>query len=50
LVSTQGQEVLVQKAVMGENALDLRALQAGLYYLHLTNGSTWLGGIKLVKQ
>ena len=48
LVSAQGQEVLVQKAALGENQVTLRGLAAGVCYLHLTSGSTWLGGAKLI--
>ena len=48
LVSAQGQEVLVQKAALGENQVPLRGLAAGVFYLHLTSGSTWLGGTKLI--
>ncbi len=48
LVSAQGQEVLVQKAVVGENNLFVEGEAVGLYYLHLTSGSTWLSGTKLI--
>ncbi len=50
LVSAQGGEVLVQRAVLGENALDVRSLAAGAYHLHLTSGSTWLGGTALIVE
>lgn len=48
LVSAQGQEVLVQKAVVGENNLSIVGEAAGLYYLHITSGTTWLSGTKLI--
>ena len=48
LVSAVGQEVHVHKAMIGENALDLSGLAAGVYYLHLTSVSTWLSGTKLI--
>jgi len=50
LVSAQGQEVLVQKAAVGENALLLQGHAAGIYYVHLTSGSTWLSGARLVVE
>ncbi len=50
LVSAQGQEVLVQKAALGENVLDVHVLGAGAYFLHLTSGSTWLSGLELVVE
>ena len=50
LVSAQGQEVLVQKAALGENQVPLRGLAAGVFYLHLTSGSTWLSGTKLIVE
>ena len=50
LVSSQGQEVLVQRAVNGENEVSIRGLAAGIYYIHLTSGSTWLSGTKLVVE
>ncbi len=50
LVSAQGQEVLVQRAVVGENSADVGSLPAGVYYVHLTSGSTWLSGTKLVVE
>ncbi|MBL0043426.1 MAG: T9SS type A sorting domain-containing protein [Flavobacteriales bacterium] len=50
LVSAQGQEVLVQNATVGENQLPLKGLAGGIYYLHLTNGSTWLSGTKLIVE
>ena len=50
LVSAQGQEVLVQKAAQGENALDVGKLAGGLYYLHITSGSRWLSGTKLMVE
>ena len=48
LVNAQGQEVLVQKAVVGENNLAVEGEAAGLYYIHLTSGTTWLSGTKLI--
>lgn len=50
LVSAQGQEVLLQRAVVGENELDVRSLAAGVYYLHLTNDSMWLSGMKIIVE
>ncbi len=50
LVSAQGQEVLVQRAAIGENQLSLHELAGGIYYLHLTSGSTWMSGVKLVVE
>ena len=50
MVSTQGQEVLAISVVPGENVLDLGRLANGLYYLHLTNGNTWLSGTKLIVE
>lgn len=48
VVNATGQEVLVQKAVVGQNELDVHSLGAGAYYVHLTHGSTWLSGAKLI--
>ncbi|MBK9759187.1 MAG: T9SS type A sorting domain-containing protein [Flavobacteriales bacterium] len=50
LVNGEGKEVLVQKAVIGENAIPLLGLAAGIYHLHLTSGTTWLSGTKLVVE
>ncbi|MBK9275397.1 MAG: T9SS type A sorting domain-containing protein [Flavobacteriales bacterium] len=50
MVSTQGQEVLAIPVVPGENVLDVGRLASGLYYLHLTNGNTWLSGTKLIVE
>lgn len=50
LVSSDGREVLVQKATNGENELSLRGLAAGIHYIHLTSGRTWLSGAKLVVE
>jgi hypothetical protein len=50
LISAQGQEVLVQEVVVGENTLPLQELAGGIYYLHLTSGSTWLSGTKLIVE
>jgi len=50
LVSAEGREVLAQKATVGENELDVQRLAPGLYYVHLTNGSTWVSGSKLLVQ
>jgi Secretion system C-terminal sorting domain len=50
LVSAEGKEVLEQKAGLGENQLPLHELVGGIYYLHLTNGSTWLSGTKLIVE
>ena len=48
LVNAQGQEVLMQKAVLAENNLSVEGEAAGLYYIHLTSGTTWLSGTKLI--
>ena len=37
-------------AGQGENVLDLSGVAAGLYYVHLANGTTWLAGSKLVVE
>jgi energy-coupling factor transporter ATP-binding protein EcfA2 len=50
LVNAQGQVVSEQDAQQGDNILDLSALSAGLYYVHLANGTTWLGGTKLLVE
>ncbi len=50
LVSAQGQEVLVQRAALGENQLSLHGLAGGIHYLHLTSGTTWLSGTKLLVE
>ena len=50
LVSSDGREVLVQKATLGENEVSIRGLAAGIHYIHLTSGSTWLSGTKLVVE
>jgi hypothetical protein len=50
LVSSDGREVLVQKAAIGENQLSLHELAGGIYYLHLTSGTTWLCGTKLLVE
>ena len=50
IVSSEGKEVLVQKANLGENEVSLRGLAAGIHYIHLTSGSTWLSGTKLVVE
>ncbi|MBL7984885.1 MAG: T9SS type A sorting domain-containing protein [Flavobacteriales bacterium] len=48
IVSSEGKEVMVHKANLGENEVSLRGLAAGIHYIHLTSGSTWLSGTKLV--
>ncbi len=50
MVSAHGQEVIDQQAVQGENQLSLRDLAGGVYYVHLTIGSTWLSGTKLIVE
>lgn len=50
MVSAIGQEVLVVSAVVGANDLDIGGLASGLYHVHLTSGSTWLSGTKLVVE
>ncbi len=48
LVNAQGQMALEQTATEGSNSLDLSGLAAGLYFVHLANATTWLGGTKLI--
>jgi hypothetical protein len=48
IVNEQGQLVQEGSVVQGENTVNVASLAAGLYYLHLTTGTTWLGGTKLV--
>jgi len=48
LVSSEGKEVLLQRAAVGLNEVDVQRYASGVYYLHLTSGSTWLSGTKLV--
>ena len=50
LVNAQGQVVLEQQATEGEDVLDLSDVAAGLYYVHLAHGATWLAGKKLVVE
>lgn len=50
LVSAEGKEVLVQRALLGENEVYVNGLGAGVYYAHLTSGSTWLSGTKLIVE
>lgn len=50
LVNAQGQVVGEQGAADGDNVLDLSGIGAGLYYVHLASGTTWLGGTKLVVE
>ncbi len=48
IVSEQGQLVQENPVVQGENTVNIPSLAAGVYYLHLTTGTTWLGGTKLM--
>ncbi|QQR85494.1 MAG: T9SS type A sorting domain-containing protein [Flavobacteriales bacterium] len=50
LVNAQGQVVREQTAQDGANILDLSNATAGLYYVHLAQGTTWLSGAKLVVE
>ena len=50
VVNAQGQMVHRQSAQQGDNTLDMSTLSAGLYYLHLSTGSTWLAGGKVVVE
>jgi Secretion system C-terminal sorting domain len=50
LLNSTGQLVAQQRAQEGNNTLPLSALPAGLYYVHLTSGKTWLSGTKLVVE
>ncbi|MFZ1686143.1 MAG: T9SS type A sorting domain-containing protein [Flavobacteriales bacterium] len=50
LVNGQGQVAMEQAGKEGGNTLDLSGIAAGLYYVHLANGTTWLAGAKLVVE
>jgi hypothetical protein len=49
-VSASGQVGLVHAAREGSNEVDIRALASGLYYIHLSNQKTWIGGSKLIVE
>ncbi|QQR87873.1 MAG: T9SS type A sorting domain-containing protein [Flavobacteriales bacterium] len=48
--NAQGQLVLEQGAVQGNNVLDTSRLNAGLYHVHLANATAWLAGCKVVVE
>ncbi|QQR87874.1 MAG: T9SS type A sorting domain-containing protein [Flavobacteriales bacterium] len=48
--NAQGQLVLEQSAVQGNNVLDTSRLSAGLYHVHLANATTWLAACKVVVE
>lgn len=48
LINSTGQLVARQAAQEGSNTIALTAFPSGLYYIHLTSGSMWLSGAKLV--
>ncbi len=50
LVSSHGQQVWESPASRGDNTMDVSGLAAGIYYVHLTSGNTWLSGTKLVVE
>ena len=50
LVNGQGQVVVKEPAQQGDNTLGLSALSAGMYYVHLSSGTTWLSGAKLIVE
>jgi hypothetical protein len=49
-VSASGQVALVHAAHEGSNEVDIGALANGLYYIHLSNQKTWIGGSKLIVE
>ncbi len=50
IVSATGQVAQVHAAHQGNNTVEIGALSSGLYFLHLTNGSMWLSGTKLIVE
>ena len=48
LVNAAGQVALAQAAQVGSNTVELGALSAGVYYMHLSSNTTWLSGTKLM--
>ena len=50
LVNAAGQVALAQAAQVGSNTVDLGALSAGVYYMHLSSNTTWLSGTKLMVE